>query len=487
MNNRTLLAEESTLGGLLLDQKDHDEVFEILKPEDFSIPENRALYKEITDLSKKNMLCDVITVSEKRGISLPRVANLVINTPSAANVITYATFVKKASNKRSLAKQLELAQRQLLQDPDKSADEIIENFSLAVKPIAKPINKNIFPFISVQDMKIKTTQWLIDSFLEKDSLVSIFGPPEGCKSLVAMDMGLCIATGKEWNKFKTSQGTVFFIAGEGTNGLSKRKEAWVKGNDCSNDQLLNNFFLSKGAADFCSKESVINVAQSIENTCKESGTPPALIIIDTLARNFGSGNENSTEDMNKFIEHIDTYLRKPFKTTVLIIHHSGHGSHDRGRGSSALKAGMDTEYKVTKKDTLVSMKCTKMKDASYPKPMSFDIEVINLDILNEDGTPMNSVVLTQTDYVPVAKQIKPSGKNQITLLSELKTIFSEHREEMIRRGKSADEAKVTRKYWKDSTSVEAKRFNESSDSLIKMGLVSIDGGFVSLTESSDSI
>ena len=413
MKNRISQAEEPTLGELNLNQKKNKKVIDMLKPENVPASENRALRKDIIDLSKSNIPYNVITVSKQRGINLPQVANL----PSTTTT---------------------------------------------------------------------TKQWRVDGFLEKDSLVSIFGPPEGCKSLVAMDMALCIATGKKWKGHKTEQGPVFYITSEGSNGLVKNKSAWAMENNYSEDQLTNNFFLSKSAANFCSKKPVVNIALNIENSCKKSGIPPALIIIDALARNF-SGNENSAEDIKKFIENIDTYLRKRFKTTVLVIHHSGHVSLDRGRGSSSLRAAMDTEYKVAKKHTLVSMKCTKMKDASYPKPMSFDIEVINLDILNEDGTPMNSVVLTQTDYVPVAKQIKPSGKNQITLLSELKTIFSEHREEMIRRGKSADEAKVTRKYWKDSTSVEAKRFNESSDSLIKMGLVSIDGGFVSLTELSDSI
>ena len=37
---------------------------------------------------------------------------------------------------------------------------------------------------------------------------------------------------------------------------------------------------------------------------------PRMIVIDTLARNFGAGNENSTEDMNRFVASIDRYLRE---------------------------------------------------------------------------------------------------------------------------------------------------------------------------------
>jgi len=411
MKNRISQAEEPTLGELNLNQKKNKKVIDMLKPENVPASENRALRKDIIDLSKSNIPYNVITVSKQRGINLPQVANLPNTTTT-------------------------------------------------------------------------TKQWRVDGFLEKDSLVSIFGPPEGCKSLVAMDMALCIATGKKWKGHKTEQGPVFYITSEGSNGLVKNKSAWAMENNYSEDQLTNSFFLNKSAVNFFSKNSVVNIALNIENLCKKSGIPPALIIIDKLARNFGS---NSSEDLNKFIENIDTYLRKRFKTTVLVIYHSGHVGLERGRGSSPLKAAMDTEYQITKKDTIVSMKCTKMKDATRPKPMSFNLEVVDLDISNKDGTAMTSVVLTQTDYVPIAKHIRPLGKNQNIVLSELRNLFSKQLEEMSSCGRSPKEAKITKKYWRKSSSLEAKCFNESSEYLIKKGLVSVDGAFVSLTESSDSI
>ena len=54
-----------------------------------------------------------------------------------------------------------------------------------------------------------------------------------------------------------------------------------------------------------------------------------MIVIDTLARNFGAGNENSTEDMNRFVASIDRYLREEFGSAILLVHHTGHAIHAR--------------------------------------------------------------------------------------------------------------------------------------------------------------
>ena len=67
-----------------------------------------------------------------------------------------------------------------------------------------------------------------------------------------------------------------------------------------------------------------------------------------MARNFG-GNENSTEDVNNFIQRkLDGLIEQLSSMYVLFVHHTGHGSNGRarGRGSSVLGAALDYEFKV---------------------------------------------------------------------------------------------------------------------------------------------
>jgi len=70
-----------------------------------------------------------------------------------------------------------------------------------------------------------SNQWLIKDLIEKDSIGMIFGKPESAKSLIAMDVAFCVATGIDWNGNITEQGKVVYIAGEGQNGISKRFKA----------------------------------------------------------------------------------------------------------------------------------------------------------------------------------------------------------------------------------------------------------------------
>ena len=63
----------------------------------------------------------------------------------------------------------------------------------------------------------------------------------------------------------------------------------------------------------------------------EWGESPVAVYTDTLARNFGPGDENSNADMQQFIGNIDKYLRQPFESTVSIIHHSTCREAQRAR------------------------------------------------------------------------------------------------------------------------------------------------------------
>ncbi len=69
--------------------------------------------------------------------------------------------------------------------------------------------------------------WLLKSYLDAGSLSVLFGEPESMKSFLAIDIGFSIVTGIPWHgiPIKTT-GPVFYIAGEGFSGLSRRLRAW---------------------------------------------------------------------------------------------------------------------------------------------------------------------------------------------------------------------------------------------------------------------
>jgi hypothetical protein len=153
------------------------------------------------------------------------------------------------------------------------------------------------------------------------------------------------------------------------------------------------FFISTIPAAFLHPDSIEQVATAIAEV------KPVLIVVDTLARNYGPGDENSTADMNRFITALD-YVRRPYKATTLIIHHTGHGEKDRSRGAYALKCALDFEFKVKRgPDDIIILESTKMKDAEKPEPLAFARQEIKL--IDDNGHHNSSLALELIeDYTP---------------------------------------------------------------------------------------
>lgn len=103
-------AEQSVLGGLMLDNIAWDKVVEQVKEEDFYRPGHRLIFKAMERLSRRNQPFDVITLTEElkavgeledagREVYLFELAN---NTPTVANVGAYAEIVCERSILRQL-------------------------------------------------------------------------------------------------------------------------------------------------------------------------------------------------------------------------------------------------------------------------------------------------------------------------------------------------------------------------------------------------
>ena len=258
------------------------------------------------------------------------------------------------------------------------------------------------------------------------------------KSFVIIDQGLCVASGKDWHGHQINHpGPVFYICGEGHSGLSRRIRAWAIHNQV--DLANVPFFVSERAARLLDEDGPQEVERAVDELVQVHGKP-AMIIIDTLNRNFGGGgDENSTKDMTSFISTVDQSIRVRYGCCTAIVHHTGLASTERARGSSVLRAALDYEYSVVKKDLLdyaeepvnpdpldlnnaepqrtgyeVIMTCTKAKDAAPPAQMHFMSEEIFInDWVDEDtGEPMASLVLTKINVQTRGKKRKKLSRTK---------------------------------------------------------------------------
>ena len=301
-------------------------------------------------------------------------------------------FITSCANKTEAAERLSI----LIKDAPLYPAEILEKESTQKE---KQSSKG-FHFRSASDLcsAPTVTEWLVKDYIDAGSFSMIFGESGTMKTFVALDLGLSIATGCDWHEQETRKsGPVFYIAGEGFSGINRRIKAW----SIHHKQDLINipFFVSDRPAQFL--DDPIQVLIAVDELRKANGEP-VLVFIDTLSRNFGSGDENSTKDMARFIYTIDEELRNRYHCAVLILHHTGLAEKDRARGASALRAALDFEYRLSKNtDGTRILKCTKAKDFEEPPTLCLKPEIITLDgwIDPDDGAVMTSCVMVRTDSV----------------------------------------------------------------------------------------
>ncbi len=109
---QNLEAEQSVLGGILLENEALNEVADILQPDDFYRRSHQIIFEALIQLSDKTEPADLITLTEllKSKNSLEAVggsaylATLVSGVPTASNIKSYAKIVKDKSLLRRLVK-----------------------------------------------------------------------------------------------------------------------------------------------------------------------------------------------------------------------------------------------------------------------------------------------------------------------------------------------------------------------------------------------
>ena len=245
----------------------------------------------------------------------------------------------------------------------------------------------------------KPLPWIIEKQLIANTLTVIYGPPKQYKTFVAIDMALSQATGQPFlGTYKVLEtGLVIYAAGEGVAGVSQRVLAWCKdrGIDDINEDTVP-FRRTKGPIQITSGGAAA-LAEECAQLSLEMDLPIAGIYIDTLARNFGQGDESKTQDMSLFVQQCDYHLRERFGAAVVIVHHTGHDNANRARGSIVLMASADSQIKVSCDFPDVYYQPDFMKDAEAPEARVLTVEKVPLGFDDQFGEPVKSIVLKMTD------------------------------------------------------------------------------------------
>lgn len=249
-----------------------------------------------------------------------------------------------------------------------------------------------FDWVAGYDGYDKEVEYLIDGLLPAESFGVVYGASGAFKSFLAFSWGLHIATGKDWSSHKVTQKSVLYVVAEGGIGAPRRIKAWS--DEYNDGEQPRGFYRIDIPAHMANYEQRLKLESTVDDIQRETGGEIGLIVIDTLARCFAGADENSTKDMNDFIAGCDNVKAKT-KATILVVHHSGKNEDKGGRGSSALRAACDFEYKVKRpKDgsTKLILSCEKMKDDEPINTRSYSLGTKFLHT-NEHGREINSLYL----------------------------------------------------------------------------------------------
>ena len=246
------------------------------------------------------------------------------------------------------------------------AGDIITAISEAELYVSPNAPKKILSMIG--GIELKDPEYLIDGIIEEQSLVGLIGPSGSGKTFVCLDMALSIALGKDYHGRDVSKGLVIMSAGEGHRGIPRRAEAWCKYHlkDINEASLA----ITSRAVDLFSPEHLSSFCREIDGIVGDHGNPK-MIIVDTVARHMGGKDENNATDMGALIRAADK-LKDDYGCSVVLVHHTGHASENRARGSTSYKGALDTEILVKPDDeTGVFVSCEKQKDGPPFKLMMF--------------------------------------------------------------------------------------------------------------------
>ena len=235
------------------------------------------------------------------------------------------------------------------------------------------------------------------------------GPRGAYKTLIATHWAMCTAV---------EGSTVLIVSAEGT-GADRRARAWLKvhGAECNADVPV---YLIDRRIDFNSDQGIDALLEEIHRL----QIVPSLMVIDTLSKNSGALDGDNNSDVQRFIGRLDLMIRTPLDCTILIIAHTGHSDRSRPRGASALEADTDAAYivsKVKKTERLVSITRERFKDASEMKPLNYRVVVVELGYVDEDGEPVTSIALKQSDEdSQVVRTTELTGRAQQQLLAAVR-------------------------------------------------------------------
>ncbi len=253
---QSIEAEQSVLGGLLLDNTAWDRVSDIVGENEFYRADHRLIFQHIILLIENGKPADVLTVAEslERSAKLEEaggqayLGSLALNTPSAANIRRYAEIVRERAIMRQLAAAGTEIADAAYNPAGRDAAAMIDEAESKIFQIAEVGAKAKQGFVKIDPLLTETVE-RIDMLYSRENKDDVIGLATGYVDLDRMTSGLqageliIIAARPSMGKTALAMNIVEYVT------LNLKKTAAVFSMEMSGTQLALRMIGSVGRVD----------------------------------------------------------------------------------------------------------------------------------------------------------------------------------------------------------------------------------------------
>jgi len=190
-------AEQSLLGGLLLDNPAFDRIADLVTAEDFYRDDHRRIYRHVAKLIEAGKPADVVTVGESieasedkdRTGGLAYLGALAQNTPSALNIRRYAELVRERSVQRRLAQVATEIAESALGPSGKEIGQLLDEAESRILEVGEKGQRGTQGYEEIQPVLARVFE-RIDHLFHQENKSDVTGVPSGFIDLDEKTAGL---------------------------------------------------------------------------------------------------------------------------------------------------------------------------------------------------------------------------------------------------------------------------------------------------------
>lgn len=347
-------AEQSVLGGLMLNNTIAQQIIQELKIEDFYLEEHRLIFRSIINLANTGEKIDLVTVSDalkKMNIfdkcgGDKYLAEIELNVPAPQNILAYAKIVRERAQKRKFIGIIKECETGLLNGKDlnnivEMAFEKLKNFSLTVSG-GLDISKAC---LSYQDLMAKTiVRERLLTWLPEGGLAMVYAARGLGKTFFALFLSYSIACSKRfmcWDILKNAP--CLYVDGEMSLVEMKERAQKIFAVPPPNWHMLSHeIFFNQFERDLYITN--FEIQNAILKMIDEHGIK--FLVLDNLS-SLCRIKEDKSDDWRNVMQPFLMACRRR-GVAVLTVHHTSKSGDQRG--TSTREDPLDTSIKLSKLD-----------------------------------------------------------------------------------------------------------------------------------------